>query len=116
MIEQIGGTHYQRLEYQTWDFIFDLKIDYFVGNAIKYISRYKYKNGIEDLKKAHSYLYKIISCEIKTKKYSLKNKCVIKYINQFDDATAEILKLILSKRYSCACLLIWDMVNNGCTR
>ena len=30
------------------------------GNVIKYISRYKRKNGIEDLKKAKSYLDKLI--------------------------------------------------------
>lgn len=33
---------------------------YFVGNIIKYISRYRYKNGIEDLKKARWYLDRMI--------------------------------------------------------
>jgi hypothetical protein len=31
-----------------------------VGNVLKYVSRYKKKNGIEDLKKAKWYLTKII--------------------------------------------------------
>lgn len=34
---------------------------YCVGNIIKYVSRYKKKNGLEDLKKAQWYLNKIIS-------------------------------------------------------
>jgi len=33
---------------------------YFVGNIIKYISRYKHKNGLEDLKKAAWYLDRMI--------------------------------------------------------
>jgi hypothetical protein len=33
---------------------------YFVGNIIKYISRYRHKNGVEDLKKARWYLDRMI--------------------------------------------------------
>ena len=32
-----------------------------IGNALKYIWRWKHKNGIEDLKKAQWYLNKIIN-------------------------------------------------------
>ena len=35
------------------------------GNAIKYLYRWKKKNGIEDLKKAKWYIDKIISIEAK---------------------------------------------------
>lgn len=34
---------------------------YLTGNLIKYISRYKHKNGVEDLKKAQWYLNYLIS-------------------------------------------------------
>ena len=33
---------------------------YYLGNVIKYILRYKNKNGLEDLKKAREYLNKMI--------------------------------------------------------
>lgn len=33
---------------------------FLVGNILKYISRYKFKNGAEDLKKARFYLDKLI--------------------------------------------------------
>ena len=33
---------------------------YFLGNVIKYILRYKNKNGLEDLKRAREYLNKMI--------------------------------------------------------
>ena len=34
---------------------------YFEGNVIKYMSRYRHKNGVEDLRKAEWYLKRLIS-------------------------------------------------------
>lgn len=36
---------------------------YVLGNVLKYLSRYKNKNGLEDLKKAEWYLNKLISVD-----------------------------------------------------
>ena len=36
---------------------------YLQGNIIKYLWRYKYKNGVEDLKKAQWYLTKLIGIQ-----------------------------------------------------
>ncbi|MCW1937533.1 DUF3310 domain-containing protein [Pseudomonas sp. MDMC_285] len=38
-------------------------IGYFEGNVIKYVSRWRKKNGIEDLKKAKHYLELLIELE-----------------------------------------------------
>ena len=38
---------------------------YLQGNIIKYLWRYRYKNGVEDLKKAHWYLKKMIKVKSK---------------------------------------------------
>lgn len=38
---------------------------YLVGNCIKYVWRFKHKNGVEDLKKAQWYLAKLINFEEK---------------------------------------------------
>ena len=57
---QWGGDHYRKLPIQVWDFIAANKLDYFQGNVVKYVSRYKEKNGLEDLKKAKNYIDKII--------------------------------------------------------
>jgi len=35
-------------------------MDYFQGNVIKYVTRFKMKNGVEDLKKAEWYLQRLI--------------------------------------------------------
>jgi len=58
--QQVGGAHYAVKAIQPWDFIISNNIGYLEGNIIKYISRWKDKNGIEDLKKAQHYLQKLI--------------------------------------------------------
>lgn len=57
---QIAGAHYKDQPIQTWDYIYQNNIGYLEGNVIKYVSRYKNKNGLEDLKKARHYLDKLI--------------------------------------------------------
>lgn len=52
--------HYNMGKIEVSDFIADQKLDFFEGNCIKYICRHKYKNGLEDLKKANWYLTKLI--------------------------------------------------------
>ena len=57
---QEGGTHYKGKAIQPWDYIISNNIGYLEGNIIKYVSRWKDKNGLEDLKKARHYLDKLI--------------------------------------------------------
>jgi hypothetical protein len=57
---QVGGSHYAAKAIQPWDFIIANNIGYLEGNIIKYLSRWKDKGGIEDLKKAQHYLQKLI--------------------------------------------------------
>ncbi len=55
--------HYTDGEIEPIDFINANNIDYLEGNIVKYISRYKLKNGVEDLKKAEFYLRMLIQRE-----------------------------------------------------
>lgn len=64
---QVGGTHYEQNAIQPWDFIISNNLSYLVGNIIKYLCRYKNKNGVEDLRKARHYLDKLIEVETKDK-------------------------------------------------
>ena len=69
MREQIGGTHYSDLAIEPIDFITANNLGFCEGNVIKYISRWKAKNGIEDLKKARWYIdFLIESIENETDK------------------------------------------------
>ena len=60
---QIGGSHYQGFKIQPAEFIGKNELNFFEGNVIKYVCRYKAKNGIEDLEKAQHYLAMLIDLE-----------------------------------------------------
>ncbi len=57
---QIGGRHYKNKKIQPWDFIIANELGFLEGNIVRYISRWRDKNGIEDLEKARHYLEKLI--------------------------------------------------------
>lgn len=52
---QVGGSHYKGLGYQPIEFFADIHLDFFKANIIKYLSRWRKKNGVEDLEKARHY-------------------------------------------------------------
>jgi len=54
--QQIGGEHYRKGSIQPIEYIYANGMDFFSGNVVKYITRWKYKNGLEDLKKAKHYI------------------------------------------------------------
>lgn len=57
---QVGGSHYKDMAIQPIDYIMRNRLDYCEGNIVKYVSRYRYKNGIEDLRKARHYIDMLI--------------------------------------------------------
>ena len=54
-LRQEGGDHYSKHKIQPYTFITANDLSFFQGNVIKYVVRYKDKNGIEDLKKIIHY-------------------------------------------------------------
>ena len=61
--EQVGGDHYAIMNIQPIEFILANELGFCEGNVIKYLCRYKRKNGLEDLKKARQYLDFLIERE-----------------------------------------------------
>lgn len=61
---QVAGKHYKQKPIQPWDYIAANGIGFFEGNVIKYVSRWKEKGGVEDLRKARHYLDKLIELEL----------------------------------------------------
>ena len=53
---QIGGNHYRGKAIQPIEYILKNKLGYCEGNIIKYVTRWKEKNGIDDLLKAKHYI------------------------------------------------------------
>ena len=64
---QVGGDHYQSKKIQPWEameaWMSPEQFEGFLrGNVIKYIARYKDKDGLKDVQKARHYLDKLIEC------------------------------------------------------
>lgn len=53
--KQVSGNHYKEMKIQPIEFIQANELSFSQGNVVKYVCRYKQKNGIEDLKKAIHY-------------------------------------------------------------
>jgi hypothetical protein len=74
-IAQVGGNHYAA-EYQHWDWVEDLEMGYLEGNATKYLVRWRAKDGLKDLRKAHSYIMKLL---VRHQEHGRKNACKWKW-------------------------------------
>lgn len=59
-VAQEGGNHYQT-EYQHWDWVLDIGLGYLDGGATKYVSRWRKKNGLQDLLKSKTYMAKMLA-------------------------------------------------------
>lgn len=69
--QQIGGGHYKDLAIQPVEYIHKNGIGFVEGAVIKYVSRWRNKNGVEDLKKARHFLDLLIEMEEAAKNDSL---------------------------------------------
>ena len=63
--EQVGGSHYKSMPYQPICLIGMLELDFFQGNVVKYVTRYKLKDGVRDLEKAKHYCQMAMELEKK---------------------------------------------------
>ena len=59
MSDNINPTYYRK-GIETTDYIVSHNMNYVEGNIIKYVTRYKEKNGLQDLLKAEWYLNRLI--------------------------------------------------------
>lgn len=65
---QVGGDHYKALgRYQPWQIIEALHLDFFEGSVLKYLLRWRRKNGVEDLRKAIHVLERMIEQQTEVK-------------------------------------------------
>ena len=56
---QVGGDHYRQHEVQPWDIVEMYGLNFFTGNALKYLLRIK-GDRIQDLEKCKHYIEKEI--------------------------------------------------------
>ena len=60
MSDPIDPKHYNQLAIQPRDYITKNNLGYNEGNIVKYISRWRFKEGLVDLKKAQNYINYLI--------------------------------------------------------
>lgn len=60
---QVGGNHYTKLAIQPMRYSMENKLDALQHTVIKYVTRFRDKNGIEDLEKAKHCLDMLIEFE-----------------------------------------------------
>lgn len=60
---QQGGDHYKKYAIQPTEFIHRNGLDFIQGNVIKYVMRYRDKNGKQDLLKAKHYIELLLEYE-----------------------------------------------------
>lgn len=61
--QQVGGTHYKDMKIQPIEFIHANGLDFLQGNVVKYVTRFRAKNGKQDLLKAKHYIDLLIELE-----------------------------------------------------
>ena len=60
---QVGGSHYKNMAIQPFDYIHKNGIPFAEGSVIKYVSRWRSKGGVDDLKKAKHFIEMLIAVE-----------------------------------------------------
>lgn len=60
---QVGGGHYKSLKIQPVEYMYHNNMPYIEGAVVKYVTRWRDKNGVEDLKKAIHFLELLIELE-----------------------------------------------------
>ena len=64
MSNNISPSYYQKGSVEVTDYITSNEMSFIEGNIIKYVTRYKDKSGIQDLRKARWYLDKLIESQM----------------------------------------------------
>jgi hypothetical protein len=60
---QVGGSHYKDMPIEPSYFIQMNKLDWCIGNVVKYTCRHEFKNGVEDIRKAIHYCELLLEWE-----------------------------------------------------
>ena len=105
--DNIIPTYYHKGNYDVIQFCNDNEIEFTTGNIIKYITRYKGKNGIEDLKKAKEYLRRLQGTEYDI---SLADLVHFSLENDLNYTQGKIIELVLGDELTKAGNVLNDLI------
>lgn len=106
---QVGGTHYKDQKIEPWDYIAANNIGYLEGNAIKYLTRWKAKDGLKDLNKAKHYIEKLI--ELEQIKQGIQPEPAFGSDEHIKQVVDRFLSWPLPQTFSPDCGIIFQKVN-----
>ena len=84
--QQVGGTHYQQMAIEPFEYAYRNNLDFFQGTLVKYVSRWRAKGGLQDLKKAKHTLneyIRLIKSDPKKEKLDKSSKQLTKPTNMY---------------------------------
>jgi hypothetical protein len=61
-VKQEGGAHYQGVDKQHWDLMEEFDVAYLEAQVSKYLLRWRRKGGVGDLRKALTFIEKMLKC------------------------------------------------------
>lgn len=96
---QVGGNHYKNMKMQPVKLFALTKCTAFQANIWKYITRYKQKNGKEDIKKAMHYAELAIELKCDGEIYGDKLKSVERFC-EINELSAVVAQIVLYAAYN----------------
>ena len=113
---QIGGSHYRNKGIQPIELIVALNLNFIEGNIVKYITRYKEKNGVQDLMKCIHYSQLAIELKCIRHNIDIHNNyaLILQYIKTNDLCSVQtyVLNSCLQNDYEQVKLLCNEMIKN----
>lgn len=119
MARQVGGLHYRDFPVQPTEFAQKNGYDFCSGSILKYLARYRMKNGVEDLQKARHYVeiresvgvFNVVGTVISMGEFLVKNRIPNADLQAFIRLDAYLRCPIGSARKISAAALIKEIDN-----
>lgn len=111
---QIGGGHYKARRYQHWDFVCDTGLHYLLGCFTKYVSRWRDKNGRQDLEKSLHYLHKAEERHVSPPELTDQvAKYTELFASQHNEAEARAIRLVMMNDYVGAANVVREILSQS---
>lgn len=116
MNKQVGGSHYENLQFEPVQFFVYMNTNWFQGEIVKYCSRFLNKNGKEDLLKAQQVCQLATQLGLNQAKLFNDNDSenfIQQYCNQFEysDRMELICQAVLKNNYPVAHIFIEQLID-----
>ncbi len=109
---QVGGNHYKKNDYQHWDLVPDTNMPYYLACSTKYVSRWRDKNGVQDLRKSIHYIGKSEERDIIMPNLTdHQSQLVDKFCDQLKEADGAVVRAICNNEFDEAIDRMVEMID-----